>query len=1285
MRKSLRLQFSLLFIGLAIGPMLLASIFIGPYGFDRIEKQSQEFQHDLAERISAEVKGYFEERENELLLLDEAYAIGILEPDKQKEILSVFLLHQRAYQEMALLDAEGQETIRLSRDSVIKKSDLGSRAKKDEFLYPMENGDIYYSPVRFDESLREPLLTISLPLYDHYTGKIVYVLVVDMRFAVIWDLLSEIQLEGEGTAYVIDEGGQVIAHKNPAIVLRETTIEIPEEGTRRQGLSGQDVIAAKNLLQLEEQEFHVIVEQPANIVLKLATDSLALIIFIMLIILVLATWFAIYISAKIVEPIKFLAKSSQAISAGDLSHRIKSSRKDEVGQLASAFNQMANDLELSRQKAKKHTLNLEAKNKQLEHDIYWRELAEEALRESEMRLKEAQRIARIGNWELNLKTNSLYWSDEVYRIFGMKPQEFEATYEAFLDNIHPEDRELVNQVYLESVKEKKTYNITHRLQPKDGVLKFVNEYCETFYDDDGEAIRSVGTIHDVTEQIKREEELKNSETRYSNMINGLFIGVAIHVDNQIVFANEALVKMLGQKSTKDFLDKNVLEFVHPDDQAMVMDAIQKRSSGEEGPEFIRERMIKGDGSVITVDASVIVIDYYGKSGLMVMINDITEQERAERLQSILYRISEKGNRARTPEELYSGLYEIIKETVSVKNFYITLYDHSIDRLKMVYVNDQIAPNPVIMTKNGLSDYVHRTEETLMGTSDKIKAMQERGEINLGGAEAALWLGIPLISQGKSIGVMAFQDYHNAKAFNKEEKETLELISTPIASAISRQLAQAETHAYARSNALLFEAAQELSETLSLENLYQNLYQIIKKLMECDTFILSKYDAEDEMIHCDFIIHEGKEEDISHLPPIPLEPEGKGTQSLVIRKGEALIISNLQEKVKNIDTAYYVNDEGEISDYKNAPKDEEKASSLLATPLKIKGEVIGVVQVMSYKNNAYTQEHLDFLQALSFQISISLNNARLFEQSQEEINLRARAEEELKNHNIKLEKSVQERTAELNQRVRTVEKMNTGMTNMMADLNHANTLAKIKTQALETSNEELEAFTYSVSHDLRAPLRHIESFTQLLHTKENNNLGERSQRYLENIMLSTQRMRNLIEDLLTLSRTSRVDLHLKSLDPNTIIDSIRAQQFDEVNERQITWKIDPLPSTLADAGLMKILWENLIGNALKYTRLRKKATIEISTLDSKNETIFFIRDNGTGFPNEYRDRLFIAFERLHKSDDFEGSGIGLTIVQRIVERHGGKIWAESKEGKGATFYFSLNIDNIAAEIDQQPPN
>ena len=168
------------------------------------------------------------------------------------------------------------------------------------------------------------------------------------------------------------------------------------------------------------------------------------------------------------------------------------------------------------------------------------------------------------------------------------------------------------------------------------------------------------------------------------------------------------------------------------------------------------------------------------------------------------------------------------------------------------------------------------------------------------------------------------------------------------------------------------------------------------------------------------------------------------------------------------------------------------------------------------------------------------------------------------------------------------------------------------------------------------------------------------------------MRVLIEDLLTLSRTGRADLHIKVLDLNGIIESVRANLLGEVHGRNILWRVAPLPLAQADAGLIKILWENLIGNAVKYTRPRQEAIIEIGILPANTgkTPVFFIKDNGVGFSPEYKEQLFNVFERLHKSEEFEGSGVGLATVKRIIERHDGEIWAEGEIDKGATFYFSL---------------
>ena len=634
--------------------------------------------------------------------------------------------------------------------------------------------------------------------------------------------------------------------------------------------------------------------------------------------------------------------------------------------------------------------------------------------------------------------------------------------------------------------------------------------------------------------------------------------------------------------------------------------------------------------------------------------DITEQDRMQRLQSTLYRISQAANRARTPEDLYPFIHKIISESMPAKNFYIALYNEENDIIKPVYfIDEKDNPPPSQLLGKGLTAYVIKTAQPLLCAIEKFDELLAHHQIEEVGAPSPIWLGVPLISEEKTIGVMAVQHYQDEKAYGQEEKKILEIISSSVSSAISRQLAQAETRIYAETNALLYQASQQLSESLSSAALYKSLYHLISTSMDCDTLILSSYDKEKELIYSDFIIHEGEEQDLTAIPPTPLNVEVQGTESLVIRSGKPLISNDFIESVENAKI-----------------NGEKSAQSLLITPLKSEGEVIGVVQVMSYKNNAYSQYHLNFLGALSLQISLSINNAKLFQQAQEDIKLRTQAETQLQEVNITLEERVEKRTNQLKQRVDMVEKLNLSMTNLLNDLNATNAIAEKNAHNLEQANTELEAFTHSVSHDLRAPLRHIEGFSRLLNDHLKETLDETSRQYIEHIIASTERMRNLIEDLLTLSRTNRADLHLKPLNLNVIIDSVRAQLFDEVSGREIVWKLAPLPSAQADAGLIKILWENLIGNAVKYTRPREEAIIEIGVSPSEGQPVYFIRDNGVGFAPEYKEQLFNVFQRLHKREEFEGSGVGLTTVKRIVERHGGKIWSEGKVGHGATFYFSL---------------
>lgn len=227
--------------------------------------------------------------------------------------------------------------------------------------------------------------------------------------------------------------------------------------------------------------------------------------------------------------------------------------------------------------------------------------------------------------------------------------------------------------------------------------------------------------------------------------------------------------------------------------------------------------------------------------------------------------------------------------------------------------------------------------------------------------------------------------------------------------------------------------------------------------------------------------------------------------------------------------------------------------------------------------------------------------------------------------------------------------------------------------LEIANRELEAFSYSVSHDLRAPLRHISGFAELLSSSTGANLNKEARHFLDTILQSVNQMGMLIDDLLSFSRMSRVEINCNQCDINGLVTDIIKELEPDTQNRRILWKVETLPKIYADASLVRMVLSNLISNAVKYSRPKEEALIEIGHAhEYAGETVIFVRDNGVGFDMQYADKLFGVFQRLHRSDEFEGTGIGLANVRRIIHRHGGRTWAEGKPGQGAVFYFSLPL-------------
>ncbi len=247
------------------------------------------------------------------------------------------------------------------------------------------------------------------------------------------------------------------------------------------------------------------------------------------------------------------------------------------------------------------------------------------------------------------------------------------------------------------------------------------------------------------------------------------------------------------------------------------------------------------------------------------------------------------------------------------------------------------------------------------------------------------------------------------------------------------------------------------------------------------------------------------------------------------------------------------------------------------------------------------------------------------------------------------------------------------------INELNRQLEGKVTKISDVNRELEAFSYSVSHDLRAPLRHIAGFARKLDQHMGGQRDDKSAHYIEVISSSAQRMALLIDDLLVFSRLGRGALRLQAVDMQSLAEEARAEVESAIQDadRRVRWKLAPLPMVIGDENMLRTVWQNLLGNAAKYTSKCKVAHIEVSVQqDQRGDYEFSVTDNGAGFDMQYADKLFGVFQRLHRASEFEGNGIGLANVRRIVTRHGGRVWAEGKLGEGASFHFSLPATDLA---------
>lgn len=783
-----------------------------------------------------------------------------------------------------------------------------------------------------------------------------------------------------------------------------------------------------------------------------------------------------------------------------------------------------------------------------------RKKAEDLLIKSEIRFKEAQHFAQIGSWELDLADNSLLWSDEIYTIFEIDPKHFSASYEAFLNTIHPEDRRAVDEAYTFSIKNKAAYSIDHRLLFPDGRIKYVHERCETFYDQNGNPIRSIGTVQDITLRKQAEEALSQSEERFrrlSENARDVIYRMSLPM-GQYEYVSPAALPVLGY-SAEEFY-KNPLLFkqvIHPDWHDYFEEQWANLIKGEMPPTY-EYQIIHKSGDVRWLNQrNILVCDDNGNPiAIEGIVTDITERKLVE---DALFFVAQRGWQIST-DNFFDALAQFLGEKLDMDYVLIDRIDENPEMAETValYAKGAITPNMRYALKGTPCENVMGRQ--LCVYPHGIQQLFPEDTL-LPGMGAESYIGIPLWdSTGRPIGLIAVM---GTKPLPDDAPVTqlLQLVATRAANELERKLAD---------------------EMLEKE----------RKRME---IILSALNTGLSLINPDMTIAWVNEKTREMFP--------------------------VGEPVGQLCHSYFESRETMC----------DGCGTLQAF---LSGKVIESEQVVPGTDRWY--------QIISIPIKDAAGQVANVLEGITDITDRKRAEEEILKLNQQLEQRVIERTAQL-----------------------------------ESVNKELEAFSYSVSHDLRAPLRSIDGFSQVLLEEFHDKLDETGKDYLHRVRSATQRMAQLIDDLLNLSHISRSDMSIQTVDLSKLVREIADDLLGNQPERQVEFIIQEGIKAQGDGQLVSIVLENLIGNAWKFTSKHSTAQIEFGMHIRQENPVYFVRDDGAGFEMNYVQKLFGAFQRLHTTAEFPGTGIGLATVQRIIHRHGGKVWAEGEVEKGSTFYFTIS--------------
>jgi PAS domain S-box-containing protein len=439
-----------------------------------------------------------------------------------------------------------------------------------------------------------------------------------------------------------------------------------------------------------------------------------------------------------------------------------------------------------------NTFNSGGKNyiQAIVRDVTGRMEAEKALRENETRFRNLYENATIGLYRTTPDGRILLSNPALLRMLGFRSSDELTMRNLTMEGYEPGYPRSEFQTKLEN--EGEVQGIESAWKRRDGSTIFVRESAHAVRDASGNIQYYDGTVEDITERKRAEDELRENEERFRQVVETLPDGVMVHSQGRVVFANPSGAAIIGAPSPADLTGKLVIEFVHPDCRELALKRIQQSLREGTPSSLVEEIFIRFDGSPINVEVSALPFHYAGKPAMLTVFNDITERKRAEKLQDAIYRIARAADQAGSLESLYPAIHAIIREVMVADNFYIALYDEKNDLLSFPYSVDQKDPQfPSQKPGKGMTAYVLRSGKSVLCDESLYKELIRSGKIELVGAHSPIWLGVPLIIEDKTIGVMAVQDYENPRTYGDRELRMLEFVSSQVAMTIYRKQAEEE--------------------------------------------------------------------------------------------------------------------------------------------------------------------------------------------------------------------------------------------------------------------------------------------------------------------------------------------------------------------------------------------------------------------------------------------------------------------------------------------------------------